>query len=181
MKTFIRLNFCEYCILQESMLVGSALDNEDLITFEQVHEYWNKYIKNPYVDKHEARRVITDYMCQEGMVMDLLKEEEGDEREVVTVDTNTDLDKLNIEEQLSLLGDVWALDPKEFKIFYNSDTKEYEVGVKEVEEDMATLNESKGLTDKYLYNKHLKPILVIGACIFIHTFLFFLYYEVFFN
>jgi hypothetical protein len=38
-------NFVEYCKKREGDLVGSQLDNEDLIDYERMQEYWTDYVK----------------------------------------------------------------------------------------------------------------------------------------
>lgn len=38
-------NFVEYCKKREGDLVNGKLDNDDLICFEDMHKYWNDYVK----------------------------------------------------------------------------------------------------------------------------------------
>tara|TARA_R110002153_G_C13003359_1_gene465380 strand:+ start:253 stop:549 length:297 start_codon:yes stop_codon:yes gene_type:complete len=38
-------DFTEYCKKREGDLVGSQLDNEDLIDYETIQKYWKDYVK----------------------------------------------------------------------------------------------------------------------------------------
>lgn len=52
-------DFTEYCKKREGDLVGSKLDNEDLIDYERMKEYWKDYVKLFLPDVVSSTDLIT--------------------------------------------------------------------------------------------------------------------------